>query len=62
MGSSRVISGIMYRMPVIIENISPDRANRTPTRSGGVLLRQRRLRRLATGHGGVEVTGLLVEE
>ena len=29
----------MYRTPVIIEKISPDRANRTPTRSGGVLLR-----------------------
>ena len=29
----------MYRMPVIIRKISPDRANRTPSRSGGVLLR-----------------------
>ena len=29
----------MYRMPVIIVKISPDGANRTPTRSGGVLLR-----------------------
>ena len=29
----------MYRTPVIIEKISPDRANRTQTRSGGVLLR-----------------------
>ena len=28
----------MYRTPVIIEKISPDGANRTPTRSGGVLL------------------------
>ena len=25
----------MYRMPVIIGKISPDRANRTPTRSEG---------------------------
>jgi hypothetical protein len=31
--------GIMYRTPVIIRKISPDRANLTPTRSGGVLLR-----------------------
>ena len=29
----------MYRTPVIIEKISPDRENRTPTRSGDVLLR-----------------------
>ena len=29
----------MHRTPVIIGKISPDRANRTPTRSGGVLLR-----------------------
>ena len=29
----------MHRTPVIIEKISPDRANRTPTHSGGVLLR-----------------------
>ena len=29
----------MYRTPVIIGKISPDRANSTPTRSGGVLLR-----------------------
>ena len=31
-------SGIMYRMPFIIGKISPDRANRTLTRSEGVLL------------------------
>ena len=29
----------MYRTPLIIGKISPDRANRTPTRSGSVLLR-----------------------
>ena len=28
----------MYRTAVIIGKISPDRANSTPTRSGGVLL------------------------
>ena len=31
--------GIMNRTPVIIGKINPDRANRTPTRSGGVLPR-----------------------
>ena len=34
-----VREGIMYRTAVIIWEISPDRVNRTPTRSAGVLLR-----------------------
>ena len=29
----------MYRTPVIIRKVSPDRANRNPKPSGGVLLR-----------------------
>ena len=40
----------MYRTPVIIGKIIPDRVNRTPTRSRGVLLRPEALSRLLHGY------------